>query len=158
MEIIRGGRSGRTDYGRLYHLKNGTIIYLAKRNFEKIRKKSDLRQRAFDVYRGGLKDKSAAFREGKAEFAIDDETLLKLRLMGCQMVGICDDASGDVYLTRIENFFNPDVYTYRDYTARGGSPQRFVNRSYFAARSGLVHLTTKKIDKAFNLKGRRKSQ
>lgn len=155
VEIIRGGRSGRSDYGRLYYLKNGKIMYLAKRNFEKVRKKRDARVRASDVYRGGLKDKSAAFREGKAEFALDDETLLKLRVMGCTVVGVCDDASGDIYLTNIEHFFDPDFYTYHDYTARGGAPQRFVNRLLFKATSGVKELLPKNIDKRFNLKGKR---
>jgi hypothetical protein len=65
-------------------------------------------------------------REGVACWAIDCETLSLCRIKGVKFVGVKLRDQGTLYLTRIDNFYDPQFMKIRNYAKRGGSLQRYV--------------------------------
>ncbi|MBA8881782.1 hypothetical protein [Phyllobacterium myrsinacearum] len=120
-------KKGRRTYGAIYTRPDGSRFYLAWR-------------RKGGLFRDGELTDSAAFREKKAMWALDFETITMLRLKGIEHVGILDHTSGDIWITRLWYYLNKCCAPPRNYTARGGSDQRFLPTYYFKRRLGPVKI------------------
>ena len=138
VQKLMGGRSGRRDYGRLYYLKDGTKVYLAKRSRK-------------EIFICGKKTLSDAIRENIAEWAIDNDTLLRLRIQTVDYVGVCENQTGNVWLAPMSVWMDRDNFVYRNYEKKGGALQRYMNHSHFEKIEGLKHLITTKIDKTMRV-------
>lgn len=114
-------------YGAIYTRPDGSQFYLAWR-------------RKGGLFRDGELTDSAAFREKKAIWAIDYDTLLMLRAKGIETVGILDHDTGDMWLTTVWKFLNINYAPPRNYTARGGTLQRFLPTYFFKRILGPVKL------------------
>lgn len=140
IQKITGGRSGKRDYGRLWTFSNGTKIYLAKRKRD-------------EVFCCGKPNVSEAVREGVAEWAIDNDTLITLRTQVVDFVGICEEETGDIYLTTMAVWMDPTKFTSRNYASKGGALQRYVNFTHFKKLPAQKHLTAKAANKIMKAKG-----
>jgi hypothetical protein len=120
-------KNGNRLYGYIYQVPDGRKVYLAHRFRE-------------EWFRGGETCVSDAVRLKKAALAIDDATLLKLRARKIDFVGMREEETGDLYLTRLENYFDRDKAPYRNYTGRGGALQRFLPRHLFAYRRAAIKM------------------
>lgn len=128
IEIRGAGRRPRL-YGWLRKYDDGTCIYAARRKHR-------------EIFRGGASCISDAIREGKAGWAIDINTLLKVRAKGAQFICVeCQD-NGDTYITPIESYFKSGQYRSINYEGigRGGSQQRVVLLSQFKRASKKLAL------------------
>lgn len=134
VQKVMGGRSGRRDYGRLYTLNDGTKVYLAKRSRK-------------EIFLCGKKTLSDAVRDHVAEWALDDETILRLRAEAVNYIGVCENTTGNVWIAPAATWMDRANFTYRNYERRGGALQRYMNHDHFDKAEGLKHLTTKVIDK-----------
>jgi hypothetical protein len=106
-------------YGAFCTQDDGSVIYVALRKFN-------------DLYTSGKGGKiSIALRAGEAYWAVDYSTLTLARLKGCKIIGVKLKDTGDLYLTRIENFFNGSLARSINYSTRGGSLQRCLNVKNF---------------------------
>lgn len=109
-------KKGRRKYGAIYtRFKDGRELkfYLAFR-------------RARDIFCDGEPTNSDAIRKGKAIWAIDYDTLLRLQRDGIHAIGVFEYESGELYWTTLKTFLNRNVAKPRDYTARGGENQRYL--------------------------------
>ena len=114
MWIKEKHKKGRRHYG--WFLKNdttGMMIYIARRWHK-------------EIFRSGKTTISEATRDGVACWAIDCETLQLCKIKGVQYVGIKVRDQGTLYLTKIDEFYNPSNISIKNYTARGGSLQRYL--------------------------------
>ncbi len=87
--------------------------------------------RLAEIFRGGEKNISDAIRAGKASWALDHETLLEMRAKGIGIVGVFVRDNGDIYLTRIENYFDRTKAPILNYESRGGAVQSYLPLQYF---------------------------
>lgn len=83
---------------------------------------------------------SGALIQDKAGWAIDDETLLTLRIEKIEIVGIVVKETRDIYLTRLENFTDHDKAVYGNYSGRGGGVMRFLPSTYFSKNAGVIRV------------------
>ena len=98
---------------------DGAVIYMAFRKHN-------------DIFTSGKGGKiSIALRAGEAYWAIDYSTLTLARLKGVKVVAVKLRDTGDLYLTRLENFFNTALARSINYSTRGGSMQRCLNVKQF---------------------------
>lgn len=134
VQRVSGGRSGRRDYGRLYTLDDGIKVYLAKRSRK-------------EIFLCGKKTLSDAIRDRVAEWALDDETILRLRMEMVDYIGVCENTTGNIWIAPIAVWLDRTNFTYRNYEQRGGSLQRYISHDLLEKVEGLKHLTTKIIDK-----------
>ena len=109
-------KRGKRNYGAIYESSSGKRFYLAYR-------------RNAEIFRFGEASYSDAIRKDKAAWALDIETLLRLRSLKIHIVGILERELGDVYLTDISKFF--DTAKVLNYAARGGALQRYLSLSEF---------------------------
>lgn len=93
-----------------------------------------------EVFRGGEKTASDAFANGKAAWALDDETLLNLRLEGVELVGVLVRETLDIYITHISNFYDRTRAKVMNYEARGGALQRYLPADQFAVLQGATRI------------------
>lgn len=126
---------GRRIYGGVYELADGREVYLAWRKQE-------------EIFRAGKKTVSDAVSESVASWAIDDETLLKLRREGVQIVGVLVRDTGDLYITTLSKFFTPGVAKVMDYESRGGALQRYLPLTEFGVRYGTTRFAKGRKRKA----------
>lgn len=122
-ETIELIKKGRRTYGAIHTVPCGERIYLAYR-------------RHSDIFRFGEKSISDAIRSGKAAWAIDEETLIAMRARGIRFIGVMVRDTGDVYLTRIEHFFNRAMARVLNYETRGGALQKYLPLRYFQRKAG----------------------
>jgi hypothetical protein len=120
-------KRGRRTYGAVYKLKDGREVYLAWRKQE-------------EIFRAGERTMSDAFVLGKASWALNDETLMKMRLEGVEIVGVAVKETGDLYITHISKFLDEDLAKVMNYSARGGALQRYLPVSEFAFRPGVTRI------------------
>lgn len=120
-------RYGRRIYGAVYQLSDGREVYLAWR-------------KQSEVFRAGEKSVSDAFAAHKAAWALDDETLLNLRLEGVQLVGVLVKETLDIYITSIANYFDATKAKVMNYEARGGALQRYLPVDNFRVLLGSTRI------------------
>jgi len=107
-------KKGRRRYGCFCkNRKTGVVVYLAYRWHR-------------EIFRSGESTISEAKRKGIACWAIDCETLQICRIKGVKFVGVKVKESGCLYLASIEEFYNPHNGKIMNYTARGGSTQKYL--------------------------------
>lgn len=119
-------RRGRRIYGHIYHFANRDV-YLANRKLDQI-------------FRFGEKSNSDAIRAEVAAWALDEETLTDLRIRKIVWVGVKVRNNNDVYITRIENFYDRKKTKFLNYERRGGAAQRYLPIKYFAHIPGAVKI------------------
>lgn len=120
-------RRGRRIYGAVFELSDGREVYLARR-------------RQAEVFRSGEKTNSDAFAAGKAAWALDDETLLNLRMEGIAICGVFVKETGDIYLTDTANYFDKAKAKVMNYEARGGALQRYLPTTHFRVLLGSARV------------------
>jgi len=120
-------RKGRRIYGGVYELSDGREVYLAWR-------------KQSEIFRSGERTTSDAFVKGTAAWALDDETLLNLRLEGIELVGVLVKETLDIYLTHISNFFDQTKAKVLNYEARGGALQRCLPVTFFHVMLGSTRI------------------
>jgi hypothetical protein len=119
-------RRGRRIYGHIYHFANRDV-YLAARKLDQI-------------FRFGEKNNSDAVRKEVAAWALDEETITELRLNKIVWVGIRVKQNDDIYITRIENFFDRKKTKYLNFERRGGAAQRYLPLVHFHHIPGAVKI------------------
>ncbi|OCP22005.1 hypothetical protein BC361_25915 [Ensifer sp. LC54] len=119
-------RRGRRIYGHIYHFANRDV-YLAARKIDQI-------------FRFGEKNNSDAVRKDLAAWALDEETITNLRLQKIVWVGVRVKQNNDIYITRIENFFDRKKTKHLNYERRGGAAQRYLPLQYFHHIPGSVRI------------------
>lgn len=108
-------------------MSDGREVYIARR-------------KAGDVWRSGEKTNSDAFAASKAAWAMDDDTLLNLRIEGISLCGVHVKETGDLYITETANFFDKTKAKVMNYESRGGALQRYLPTSYFLFKMGSVRI------------------
>ena len=88
---VRLVRNGRRIYGGIYRTLSGKEIYIA------FRKQSEM-------FRGGEKSLADAIQKGIASWAVDYDTLIRLRTEGVYLVGIQTKETGDLYVSTLADF------------------------------------------------------
>lgn len=112
LEVVKQVKNGRRLYGELLKVR-GTLCYVAIRKHD-------------EMFRAGKKSLSEALREGVASWAIDDGTLRDMKTLGVEFVAIRVKETRDIYLTRMEYFFDPTLARVMNYSRSGGSLQRYL--------------------------------
>lgn len=120
-------KRGRRTYGGVYKLSDGREVYLAWR-WNK------------EIYRAGEKCLSTALTLGKASWAIDDETLLNLRISGVALVGVWVKDTGDTYIATLADFLDSTKSKIMNFEGRGGALQRYLPLRYFGIRLGTARV------------------
>jgi hypothetical protein len=87
-------------------------------------------RRVKDIFRSGEKTISDAIRKGTACWAIDEETLYQMKRQGIRYVGV-KLATGDKWITCIDNFYNRQLSKFLNYQNRGGAEQRYLPFQHF---------------------------
>jgi hypothetical protein len=119
IKLIKGGRTGRRLYGGIYELSDARKVYIAFRSRK-------------EIFRGGLKSLSEAVDEGVACWAVDYDTLLRMRREQILLIGIYVKDEGDIYVTHYDSFFDQTKCTVRNYSTRGGTLQKYLPIQHFA--------------------------
>lgn len=115
-------KNGRRLYGGIFELPSGKEIYIA------FRKQSEM-------FRGGEKTLADAIQKGIASWAIDNDTLIRLRTEGVYYVGIQTKETGDLYIATLGDFNKAPVLNYE---SRGGALQRYLPLDKFLISLGSV--------------------
>lgn len=116
-------RNGRRIYGGVFELPSGKEVYLAYR-------------KNGEMFRGGEKTISDAIQKGTASWAIDNDTLIRLRTEGVYLVGVLTKETGDLYIATLADFLAAPVLNYQN---RGGALQRYLPLDKFLIQIGTVH-------------------
>ena len=124
-------KKGRRYYGGIYAWSKGEV-YIASR-------------RRHQVFRHGEVNPTQAVAKGIISWAIDNETLLKMRRRGIKFVAVYEWDAGEFYLTTMERFAGAQVYNYE---RRGGALQRYLG--FGAAHPG--NFVVQRIDPPEKLK------
>jgi hypothetical protein len=106
----------------VYELPNGREIYIA------FRKQSEM-------FRAGEKSLADAIQKGVASWAIDYDTLIRLRTEGVYLVGIQTNETGDLYVSTLGEF---NAAPMKNYEKRGGALQRYLPLDKFLIQLGTV--------------------
>jgi hypothetical protein len=122
-ELVRGGRTNRRLYGGIYELSDGRNVYLAYR----WRK---------EIFLNGEKSINAALDKGVACWAMDQDTLFNMRIRMIEIVGVYMRDERNIYITRLENFFDTDKSRIMNFERRGGALQRYLPLQYFDMLKG----------------------
>lgn len=120
-------RNGRRLYGAIYTFPDGRQVYLAFRKTK-------------EIFRAGEATISDAVRIGTAAWALDDSTILDMRLKGIKALGVHVIDTDDIYLTSIANFYDKTKVKLLNYERRGGALQRYLPLQYFKRRTGRARL------------------
>lgn len=121
-------KKGRRLYGGLHIVvASGRRAYIAYR-------------RQGEIFRSGEKSISDAVRKGVACWAIDQETLLEMRAKGVPFIGVLVKETQDLYLTKLDCFFDKDKAKFLNYTAKGGALQSYLPLQFFRVSYGKVRL------------------
>lgn len=122
-------RKGRRLYGA-YMQTPTSLVYVAYRRPKDIFK--DTKAKFITI--------SEAIADEKACWAIDETTLRNARARGCKFIGFWIKKLNWIFLTPIENFFDPHCYFSRNYSARGGELQRYLPLRFFTSRSRALRI------------------
>lgn len=93
-----------------------------------------------EIFRSGEKTISDAIRKGVATWAIDHDTLIQMRAQGIKFIGVLCRDNNDLWMTTIEQFFDPKSTKILNYSGRNGSLQRHVPLQRFRRRPGKVRI------------------
>lgn len=118
-------KKGRRHYG--YWLKNtstGVVIYIAKQPHKQI-------------LRLGEASTSEAMRKGVACFAIPSETLMLAKIKGAKFIGVKIKDLGMLYLTSIDEFYDPANMRLAAKSVQSGASKRYVPLDRFRVSSGM---------------------
>jgi hypothetical protein len=116
-------RKART-IGAVYELSDGSLAYLARRW-------------RGEIFCCGEPNISAAMALNKEEWAFDPDHLLEFRLKKVKYVGVIErERGGMIYLTTLDACMDPTIYKFRNYEARGGAMQHYVNHRHFIKLAG----------------------
>jgi hypothetical protein len=121
-EIVKRGR--RRD-GGIYVLADGREVYCAYR-------------KNAEICRGNEKSISDAVRKRVAGWSLDDDTLRYMQLRGIKIIAVDVEESGDKFITSIDSFYTPGMFTWLFDKYRRGETHRCVNLLHWRARSGKV--------------------
>lgn len=127
LKLLEKVTKGRRTYGGIYELPSGRRVYLAYRERK-------------GIWRGGATCVSDAVREGKAGWAIDDSHLVMLRARKIEFAGVMRKDTGDKWLTRVENFFDRDKASVKNYSGRGGALHRYMTMEHFLFRRAPIRM------------------
>ena len=116
-------RKGRRLYGAVYTLPSGVEVYLAYRKHS-------------EYFRSGKKTLSEAVNDNVAAWALDDETLIRLRIEGVRYAGVLVREDDDVYIAPISSFFDKTQAKVMNYESRGGALQRYLPLDRFKRLTG----------------------
>lgn len=125
--IVRKIKRGRRIYGAVYAMSSGGEYYLAWR-------------KQAEMFRSGEKSISDAVSAGTAAWALDDETLIDLRVQGIKIVGVWVKETNDIYLTKLSKFNDPKLAKVMNYESRGGALQRYLPITEFSFVQGAVRI------------------
>ena len=120
-------KRGRRTYGGIYTLPDKRRVYLAYRRLK-------------EIFRSGEMSIVEAIRQGKAAWALDEETLLMLRAQGVVYAGVLVRETQDIFLTRTEAFFDKTKVKIMNYERRGGALQRYLPLKFFRRRPGKTRI------------------
>lgn len=115
---------GRRFYGVICALSDGREFYLALRS-------------RLEIFRSGEPNVNIAEAKGTACWAIDESTLLDLRVANVNLIGVIDYDSNDIYLATRKDW---DGAKFMDYTSRGGALQRYLPVSHFIVKQGKARV------------------
>lgn len=88
------------------------------------------------MFRGGEKTLADAIQKGVASWAIDHDTLIRLRIEGVYLVGVQTKETGDLYIATLADF---NAAPMMNYAARGGALQRYLSLDKFIIQLGSVN-------------------
>jgi hypothetical protein len=111
--------------GTLFTAPDGNQAYLHYRN-------------AGDIWREKEPSISDAIRKGTASWAIDEELLVRMRAKGVKFAGIFCRDTGEIWLTRLEEFFDASFSRLRQ--APNYVTYRHLRLQRFIRRAGVVKL------------------
>ena len=120
-------KKGRRYYGALHVFPDGRQVYLAHRRIR-------------EVFRSGEKSIAAAVDKETAAWALDLETLTKLRLRGVVYCGVEVKETGERFVTLLSHFFDKTKAKTLNYEGRGGAVQRYLPLQYFIRKPGAVRV------------------
>ena len=84
-----------------------------------------------DIIRSGEFSVSEAMRKNVACFGIDSETMQLCRIKGVSVIGVRLRDTGSLYLTAIENFYDPSNLKIKTPVSMGRVSQRFLPLDQF---------------------------
>ena len=113
-------RNGRRIYGGIYDLPSGLQIYIAYR-------------KQAEMFRSGEKTLSEAIQKDTACWAVDNDTLITLRMRGVYLVGIQVKETDDLYVATLADFNNAKMLNYE---GKGGALQRYLPLNRFMIQLG----------------------
>lgn len=120
---IRGKGKRPHLYGWVVKMEGGECLYVARRRFKQI-------------FRGGEASISEGMAASRAGWAIDEDTLIKVRAMGAKTIIVrCIDIKEE-FVSPIENYFKRGNFSSINYegVGRGGAKQRVVPLDKFERR------------------------
>lgn len=120
-------RHNRRNYGIIYTTPSGRKAYLATRKHE-------------EIFRAGEKTIADARRKGVASWAIDEDTLIYMRALGVQFIGVHCKTTGAKYLTSLGHFYDRSLVQILNFAARGGALQRYMPLQHFRVTPGKIKL------------------
>lgn len=88
------------------------------------------------MFRAGEKSLADAIQKGIASWAIDNDTLIRLRTEGVYLIGIQTKETGDLYIATLADF---NAAPMKNYSARGGALQRYLPLDKFIISLGSVN-------------------
>lgn len=126
-EEVKGRGKRPRLYGWIFRYDDGTAMYVARRKHKQI-------------YKGGCSSISEAIQQDKAGWAIDELTIINMRVKGVKLIAVKCEDNGDKYVTPISNYLRPGKYKNIDFTGvgKGGSKQRVVSLNLFEKSSGEI--------------------
>lgn len=104
-------------------MKNGRKYYGAVYEWSRAKVYVASRLRA-DIFRNGHVSLTAASDAGDTAWAIDSNTLTRMRLKGIKLVGIYQWDDETFYITTMDKFM--DLGITKDYSSRNGARQRYL--------------------------------
>jgi hypothetical protein len=127
LKIIETWKAGRRVTGALYATPKGAKLYLAHRSLNQI-------------FRSGELTISAAVAKGVACWALDETTLLMLRVKQIMVAGVLVKDNGDLWLASYHDFMDQTKALRLTYEHRNGAMQRYLPLQFFTHRPGRVKL------------------
>ena len=118
-------KRGKRIYGAIYKLADGREVYMAWR-------------KNAEIFRAGDKSLSGAIARDVAAWAIDDETLIRLRVEGVSLVGVMVKDTGDLYIAALADFLDSTKSKIMNYETRGGALQRYLPLRFFGFKTGAA--------------------
>lgn len=78
---------------------------------------------------------------GKAAWAVDEATLIKMRAKKVHVIGVFVKETEDIYIASLDNFLDRAKAKILNFEDRGGALQRYLPLEYFKYRAGAAKMT-----------------